>query len=176
MLTEPRVADDTALRNLSSELGKALLDARLRLAVAESCTGGWIAKALTDVPGSSDWFEAGFVTYSNAAKQRLLGVSELVLDAHGAVSESVVREMADGARRVTGSGAAIAVSGIAGPDGGNAEKPVGLVWVGWSLDANAWASEFRFSGDREAVRRQAVEAALTGLIDGLREFGHLAEK
>jgi len=174
--TDPVIPDDSALRALAAALGQALIDSGLRIAVAESCTGGWIAKALTDVPGSSEWFEAGLVTYSNAAKVRLLGVSQTSLDAYGAVSEPVVNEMAAGARRVTGAGAAIAVSGIAGPAGGSPGKPVGLVWLGWSLGDDSWAREVVFPGGRGAVRRQAVGSALTGLIDALRESGLSARK
>jgi nicotinamide-nucleotide amidase len=160
-------ADDAALAALARDVGAALLASGRRLALAESCTGGWIAKVLTDIPGSSDWFEAGFVTYSNRAKVGSLGVSSLVLDAEGAVSESVVREMADGARRRTGADAAIAVSGVAGPGGGTGDKPVGLVWFGFSLDERDWARRADFDGNREAVRRQSVALALETLLEAL---------
>src|SRR6201999_601741 len=113
---------------LAERIGQLLLSARLRLATAESCTAGWIAKAMTDVTGSSRWFECGYVTYSNAAKVRDLGVLPTTLEGHGAVSEQTVREMAAGALRVSGAELAVAVSGIAGPDGGSAQKPVGTVW------------------------------------------------
>lgn len=159
--------DDATLRADAVLLGQALLASGFKLAVAESCTGGWIAKVLTDVPGSSAWFEGGFVTYSNAAKVRLLGVSAATLDEHGAVSEAVVREMTAGARRATAAPAAIAVSGIAGPQGGTAEKPVGLVHFAWSLRDLDWSHSICFKGDREAVRRQSVGHAIRTLHDAL---------
>jgi nicotinamide-nucleotide amidase len=160
-------ADDAALARLAAAVGAALESSGLRLAVAESCTGGWIAKALTDVPGSSDWFDSGFVTYSNRAKIAALGVSPATLDAAGAVSEAVVREMATGARQATGCAVALAVSGIAGPGGGSADKPVGLVHFAWSLRERLWAERFTFAGDREAIRRQATAIALERLLAGL---------
>ncbi|MGD8339233.1 MAG: CinA family protein [Gammaproteobacteria bacterium] len=165
--TEVAIPDDQALWTQSHRLGQKLLAGKLKLAVAESCTGGWIAKALTDVPGSSEWFEAGLVTYSNAAKVALLGVSPETLDVHGAVSEAVVLEMTAGARRATGADAAIAVSGIAGPYGDTSDKPVGLVHLAWSLQDRDWSRSVQFSGDREAVRRQSVELAITTLRDAL---------
>jgi nicotinamide-nucleotide amidase len=120
---------DAELFDLARELGQRLAHARLRLATAESCTAGWIAKAITDLAGSSGWFECGYVVYSNAAKVRDLGVVPSTLDRYGAVSEATVREMASGALRVSGAEVAVAVSGVAGPDGGTAEKPVGTVWI-----------------------------------------------
>jgi nicotinamide-nucleotide amidase len=158
---------DAALRALAGDLGRALLDAGLKLVVAESCTGGWLAKAITDNAGAGDWFEAGFVTYSNVAKASMLGVSPDSIAAAGAVSETVVRAMAAGARDRSGADAAIAVSGIAGPTGGSPDKPVGLVWFGWSLGDRGWARQARFDGDREAVRRQAVAFAIQNLLDGM---------
>src|SRR6185437_15821372 len=122
------MVDDKELFALSERIGQRLKAAGSRLATAESCTGGWVAKACTDVAGSSQWFECGFVTYSNAAKVRDLGVSEATLASHGAVSEPTVREMAAGAVRVSGADIAVAISGIAGPDGGTPGKPVGTVW------------------------------------------------
>ena len=169
MQAEAAIPDDTGLRAHAEALGLALIAAGIRIAVAESCTGGWLAKACTDIPGSSDWFEAGFVTYSNAAKAQLLGVSELVLDANGAVSEAVVREMADGARRFADTAAAIAISGVAGPGGGTPDKPVGLVWMAWSLGDREWTERLILAGDREAVRRQAVDRAILGLLENLRD-------
>ena len=155
---------DQALYRLADEAGRALRAAGWRIVTAESCTGGWIAKTLTDVPGSSQWVDSGYVTYSNTAKVRAVGVSEETLAEHGAVSEAAVREMATGALRVAGVELAIAVSGIAGPDGGTAEKPVGTVWfaVATSVAQGPGAiCELRhFGGDREQVRRQAVEHAL----------------
>ncbi len=140
-----------------------------RLVSAESCTGGWIAKACTDLPGSSAWFESGFVTYANSAKVRDLGVSLRTLEAHGAVSEPTVREMAMGALRVTGADLGVAVTGIAGPDGGSPEKPVGTVWFGigrrgGSGAIDVVAEEQRFAGSREAIRRACVDYALQLLL------------
>jgi nicotinamide-nucleotide amidase len=156
--------DDAALRALAASLGNSLVSRGTRLAVAESCTGGWIAKVLTDIPGSSQWFDAGFVTYSNGAKERTLGVARETLDEHGAVSEPVVREMAAGARHAADAAAAIAVSGVAGPGGGTADKPVGLVHFAWSLADRERADHALFPGDREAVRRRSVAHAIEGLL------------
>jgi len=164
---EPAATDDAALRAMAEVLGLALVARRQRIAVAESCTGGWIAKVLTDVPGSSDWFEAGLVTYSNAAKQSMLGVSAALLETEGAVSEAVVRAMAAGVRAAARADAAIAVSGIAGPGGGSPTKPVGLVHLAFALGERDWAIRVRLSGDREAVRRQTVARALAEMISAL---------
>lgn len=144
----------------------ALLEARhLKLSCAESCTGGWLAKCLTDQPGSSAWFEFGFITYGDNAKQKLLGVREATLAAHGAVSQQVAQEMASGARRVSGANLAVAITGIAGPAGGTADKPVGTVWLAWAGPDGLLGAELReFPGDRAAIRRQAVAAALDGTI------------
>ena len=159
---------DVTLEALAADLGRRLKAAGLMAAVAESCTGGWIAKALTDVAGSSAWFERGFVTYSDEAKQAMLGVRATTLTQHGAVSEAVVREMAEGAASWSRAQVTAAVSGIAGPDGGTPEKPVGLVWIAWrGSSGQVTAREFRFKGDRDSVRFQAVLAALEGLRDGL---------
>ena len=138
------------------------------LACAESCTGGWVAKVCTDMPGSSGWFERGFVTYTNLAKQEMLGVSAATLEAHGAVSEATVREMADGALAHSAAQWSLAISGIAGPGGGTVDKPVGTVWMAWAGPDN-WrqAALYHFEGDREMVRRQAVAAALQGLLGQL---------
>ena len=161
---------DEVLLGLAEHLGRRLLAARCRLATAESCSGGWIAKAVTDVPGSSKWFECGYVVYSNAAKVRDLGVSEQMLQEHGAVSEAAVREMAAGALRVSGAQIAVSVSGIAGPDGGSPDKPVGTVWFGLAIrrrgGTEVVAKLELFPGDREAVRRRTVEHALQ-LVLGL---------
>lgn len=137
---------------------------KLRVATAESCTGGGIAKALTDLAGSSDWLECGFVTYSNESKQSMLGVEARTLDEQGAVSEAVVVEMALGAVARSNAQLAVAVSGVAGPGGGSAEKPVGTVWIAWALEDDICATCFHFQGDREAVRYQTIEAAVGGLI------------
>ena len=161
-------ANDAALAELAEKLAQVLVARGFKLAAAESCTGGWIAKCLTDIPGSSDWFERGFVTYSNSAKQDSLGVSAETLSLHGAVSEQTVREMAAGVLRHSQAQVAIAVSGIAGPAGGSADKPVGTVWCGWAWPDRSVTAQCRhFDGDREAVRRAAVATALKGLLDGL---------
>jgi nicotinamide-nucleotide amidase len=146
---------------LATEAGAALLAAGLRAVTAESCTGGGVATALTDVPGSSQWFERGYVTYSNAAKMQDLGVESGVLERHGAVSAAVVEQMVSGALRASGADVAVAVSGIAGPDGGTLEKPVGLVYLAIGRRGGA-VRTFRelFPGDRAEVRRAAVAAAL----------------
>ena len=134
------------------------------LACAESCTGGWIAKVLTDRAGSSDWFERGFVTYSNLAKQEMLGVSPATLARHGAVSREVALEMARGALARSAAHYAVAVTGIAGPRGGTQDKPVGTVWIAWAGDGFAEAVCENFAGDREAVRLATVRSALAGLV------------
>jgi nicotinamide-nucleotide amidase len=153
---------------LAERAGHKLRAAGRRIATAESCTAGWVAKALTDVPGSSQWFECGYVTYSNAAKVRDLGVAERTLADFGAVSEQAVREMAEGALRVSGAQVAIAVSGIAGPDGGTPEKPVGTVWFCAAARherAIDIIAEFRhFDGDRAQVRSHSVAHALRLLL------------
>jgi nicotinamide-nucleotide amidase len=163
------VPDDTQLTELAVALAEKMLAEGTRVATAESCTGGWIAKVITDLPGSSDWFGYGIVSYSNAAKQELLGVSASTLVNHGAVSEPVVREMAEGAIRRGGADLAVAVSGVAGPFGGTPAKPVGTVWFAWARIDNAGlrsdAECHHFGGDREAVRRQTVAVALKGLME-----------
>lgn len=156
---------DTELLQLSLRVGAALSARGLHLATAESCTGGWIAEIVTAVSGSSGWFECGFVTYSNASKQKLLGVPEATLQTHGAVSTETVAAMVAGALARSGAELALAVSGVAGPTGGTPEKPVGTVCFGWGRQGEAAATEIRqFSGDREAIRRQAAVHALTGLL------------
>jgi nicotinamide-nucleotide amidase len=155
---------DAELSAAAARVAAALLAAGATIATAESCTGGWIAKVATDLPGSSVWFRAGFVTYSNAAKVAMLGVGEGELAEHGAVSEPVVRAMAAGAKRRAGTDLAVAVSGIAGPDGGSAEKPVGTVWLAWATPAGLKSERCLFAGERDAVRRHAVGRALEGLV------------
>jgi len=157
------------LEALAAEVGALLLARGAALVTAESCTGGWIAQVATAIAGSSAWFERGFVTYSNAAKEDLLGVRAETLAAHGAVSEAVVREMATGALIRSRAQVAVAVSGIAGPDGGSETKPVGTVWLAWAWAGQCEARVFAFAGDRQAVRAQAVAAALHGVQNGLRE-------
>ena len=134
------------------------------MATAESCTGGLIAGACTDLSGSSAWFERGFVTYSNDAKTELLGVDEALIEAHGAVSEAVARAMAAGALRHSRAQVSVAVTGVAGPTGGSPDKPVGTVWFGWATPAGVSAERQRFVGDRAAVRQATVAHALAGLL------------
>lgn len=150
---------------LVEALAEKLTAAGVMLATAESCTGGWLAKVLTDRAGSSDWFAGGVVTYSNEAKQRLLGVDPAVIERDGAVSEAAVRQMAEGARARVGADLGVAVSGVAGPGGGTPEKPVGTVWIAWADAEETRARDFLFSGDREAVRKQSIMAALAGLAE-----------
>jgi nicotinamide-nucleotide amidase len=161
------VATDIELLRLATRVGASLVDAERRLVTAESCTGGWIAKVVTDIPGSSDWFLGGVVAYSNTLKQSLLGVLPSTLAAHGAVSEATVREMAIGALETLGGQIAVAVTGIAGPNGAQPGKPVGTVWFGWAWRADdeieTRVAMQTFQGDRESVRRQTVERALREL-------------
>ena len=153
------------LNELSQQLANALLQKQKQLAVAESCTGGWLAKCLTDVAGSSRWFERGFVTYSNVAKQEMLDVLPATLQQEGAVSEAVVHEMAAGAIRHSAADIAVAISGIAGPGGGLPGKPVGTVCFGLATKEKVYQSDTQyFEGDREAVRRQSVAYALSRLL------------
>lgn len=148
-----------------AELARILQSRGWRLATAESCTGGWLAKCLTDVPGSSRWFEFGFVTYGNNAKQQLLGVSPKLLAAEGAVSQAVAEAMATGAREASGADIAVAITGIAGPGGGSPDKPVGTVWLAWSGPGTLMGAERRlFAGSRIAIRWEAVAAALDGTL------------
>ena len=138
------------------------------MATAESCTGGMIAAACTDLAGSSDWFERGFVTYSNAAKIDLLGVPAALIEQHGAVSEQVARAMALGALERSPAQVSVAVTGVAGPAGGSAAKPVGTVWFGWCLKGLASTEMIHFAGDRALVRSQSARHALAGLLARLR--------
>jgi len=167
VLTAPEVPGDEEFAILVEELAAGLTSRGWKMSTAESCTGGWIAKCCTDLAGSSGWFERGFVTYSNAAKTELLRVDARSLESEGAVSREVAIQMCDGARRAAGVDIAVAVTGIAGPDGGTEDKPVGTVWFGWSQAGRSEAEPMCFSGDREAVRRRTVAHALRGLIDRL---------
>jgi nicotinamide-nucleotide amidase len=162
---------DNELALLAVRVSAVLLDRQLRVATAESCTGGYVAKLLTDVPGSSRWFECGFVTYSNEAKHRQLGVSLASLAQHGAVSEQTVLEMAVGALAASSARRAIAISGVAGPDGGTAAHPVGDVWFGKAthlpdMTVSVVAVQRRFPGDRDSVRRHSAAFALELLLEG----------
>ena len=157
------IPTDADLAALVDTLADRLAAQDARIATAESCTGGWLAKCLTDRPGSSAWFEYGFVTYGNAAKLALLGVGEGTLEAHGAVSEEVAEQMAIGARLASGAEIAVAITGIAGPDGGSADKPVGTVWLAWGTPREVRAERLQLAGDRDAVRAATVHAALQRL-------------
>jgi nicotinamide-nucleotide amidase len=154
---------------LSQQIGEILLRKNWTLSTAESCTGGGLSSAITAIPGSSQWFGYGWVTYANEAKQKLLNVSSKTLEEYGAVSEQVVLEMVDGALKISGSNIAVAISGIAGPTGGTVEKPVGSVWFAFA-SAHQKVTKFQlFQGDRLSVQSQAVGAALEGLLDLLGE-------
>jgi nicotinamide-nucleotide amidase len=158
------IPSDADLYTLAQMLADVLTQRREMLVSAESCTGGWIAKVLTDLPGSSAWFECGVVAYSYEAKEALLGVNPRTLEEHGAVSEETAIEMVSGALARFGATIAVAVTGIAGPSGGTPDKPVGTVWVAWKRRGGyAHAEVFQFDGDREAVRRQTVARALEGV-------------
>ena len=160
-----RVSDEE-LQQLAHELGAALHARGWMVATAESCTGGWVGQLLTAIPGSSAWFERGFITYANAAKQEMLGVPAATLETCGAVSEETASAMAAGALAHSHAQASLAISGIAGPGGGTPQKPVGLVCYGWALaDGTVMSSTCRLDGDREEIRSRAAAAALRGLIE-----------
>jgi len=152
---------------LARKVGDALKARGLKLVTAESCTGGWVAMALTAIAGSSDWFERGYVTYSNEAKREALGVSADTLARHGAVSEKTAREMAAGALARSHGQVALSITGVAGPTGGSADKPVGTVCFAWADGSNILSETRRFDGDRESVRRQSVVHALQGVLESL---------
>ena len=154
-----------ALESLAAQVGALLSVNGQKLATAESCTGGWVAQCLTSIAGSSDWFDRGFITYSNDAKQEMLGVSVEILAMHGAVSEATAAAMASGALRHSRADWALAITGIAGPSGGSPDKPVGTVCFGWAgPDGRLLAETRRFQGGREEVRAQSVEHALKGVL------------
>lgn len=160
-----RVSDEE-LHQLAAALGDRLRARNWMLATAESCTGGWVGQLLTSLPGSSQWYERGFITYANAAKTEMLGVPEATLDTYGAVSEETAAAMAAGALAHSHAQATLAISGIAGPGGGTPQKPVGLVCYGWALeDGTVMSSTCRLDGDRDEIRSRAVAAALRGLIE-----------
>jgi nicotinamide-nucleotide amidase len=169
---QPAVPERALL--LSRQVGVALQAHGMTLVTAESCTGGGVAQAITRISGSSAWFDRGFVTYSNTAKEEMLGVAPDTLEAHGAVSEQTVREMADGALQYSRAQVALAVSGIAGPTGGTPEKPVGMVWFAWAHGNNVRAECHHIAGDRDAVRSRSVEIALQGVINLLNGITKLA--
>jgi nicotinamide-nucleotide amidase len=157
--------DDDTLHQLAEQVGHALKAAHLSLVTAESCTGGWIAKMITDIPGCSEWFEAGMAAYSYEAKQALLGVRPETLMQHGAVSRETVIEMVSGAMITSGASISVAVTGIAGPGGGTEDKPLGTVWIAWKRRGGyPIAKVFHFDGDRESVRRHTVAEALKEIL------------
>ncbi|MDH5729491.1 MAG: nicotinamide-nucleotide amidase [Gammaproteobacteria bacterium] len=160
------VNEKSTLIELAENIGKCLQARQLRMACAESCTGGWVAKVVTDIAGSSDWFDRGFVTYSNTAKSEMLGVNQQTLQRFGAVSEQTVIEMAKGAFERSDADIVVAISGIAGPGGGSVERPVGTVWFAWATHASEKPQALVqiFAGDREEVRQQSVEFALHGIL------------
>ena len=156
---------DQDLYNLAARVGRALKKGELMMATAESCTGGWIGQAITMVPGSSEWFERGFITYTYISKREMLGVSGRSLARHGAVSEQVVREMVRGALQRSRAQVAVAISGVAGPSGGTPDKPVGTVCLAWARKGGPLVVETRrFRGDRDEVRRRSVAHALRGVL------------
>lgn len=163
--TSSSPSDD--IRALAARLGERALASRVMLATAESCTGGLVAGAITDIAGSSVWFERGFVTYSNRAKMEELGVDPDIIARHGAVSGETAKAMAQGARAASGAQWAVAVTGIAGPAGGSPDKPVGTVWFAWAGPRGVEALHRRLEGDRAAVRTASVAIALQGLVDRL---------
>jgi nicotinamide-nucleotide amidase len=164
--TSPR-PNDEGIGALAARLGELALTRQVMLATAESCTGGLVAGAITDIAGSSGWFERGFVTYSNRAKIEQLGVDPDIIARHGAVSEPTVKAMAEGALAASGAQWAVAVTGIAGPAGGSPDKPVGTVWFAWAGPRGVEALHRRLDGDRAAVRTASVAIALQGLVDRL---------
>jgi nicotinamide-nucleotide amidase len=156
---------ETKVGGLLTKVASLLTERKWRMATAESCTGGWIAKCCTDLQGSSDWFDRGYVTYSNDSKVEMLGVCREMLLSEGAVNAEVAASMAQGARLRAGVDVALAVTGIAGPGGGSSEKPVGMVWFAWSVQGGNDRNEVRyFAGDRDSIRRQTVTHALQGLL------------
>lgn len=162
------ILNDAELTERAKQLGELLRERGWAVTTAESCTGGWVAKVLTDVAGSSQWFARGYVTYSNEAKFEMLGVPAADLETHGAVSEEVVAAMVTGASLAANCECAVAISGIAGPGGALPGKPVGTVWFAWLSAGRIQTQTDCFAGDREAVRRRSVAVALDGLIEAAR--------
>ncbi len=164
---------DAQLENLIQHVADTLLDAKLQLTTAESCTGGWVAKCCTDLAGSSAWFDRGFIPYTNKAKQDLLSVSSTTLEKYGAVSIQTAIEMAEGALNNSQASISVAITGIAGPTGGTKTKPVGTVCFAFSIKNNPTISaQYLFNGDREMIRRQAVTTALEGIVKNARDTTH----
>lgn len=164
-----KLLSDEDLQQLTIQVAQVLLNRGWLLATAESCTGGWVAKCCTDLTGSSAWFDSGFIAYSNQAKHDMINVNEKTLAFSGAVSEQTVIEMAQGALQNSSANISVSISGIAGPAGGCDEKPVGTVWLAWATEKSAKAELHHFSGNRDAVRRQAVAIALKGIIKNARD-------
>jgi nicotinamide-nucleotide amidase len=159
---------DTEIDALVASVGQLLVARQAKLTTAESCTGGFLAKSLTDLPGSSAWFEYGFVVYGNEAKENMLGLDPELLERHGAVSREACEAMAMAAHVISGADISVAITGIAGPDGGSDDKPVGTVWLAWlGPRRRATCRMERFDGDRAEVRRQTVIAALKGILKHL---------
>ncbi|MGX5914268.1 CinA family protein [Aliidiomarina sp. Khilg15.8] len=163
---------NTQLKQRVAELAKLLTLNNAMVGTAESCTGGGIAHAFTGVAGSSQWFNGSAVTYSNALKQKLLGVSASTLDLHGAVSQPVAEEMARGAQRLLDVDYALSVTGVAGPGGGSEQKPVGTVWFGWAGPKELYTEQRKFEGNRDSIREQATEYAIVKLINILKSNGY----
>lgn len=154
---------------LAFQVGQTLFSKKMVLSTAESCTGGWVSQVITSIPGSSLWFDRGFVTYTDQSKREMLGVRLATVTTHGAVSEQTAREMAEGVLRRSYSDVSLAITGIAGPDGGTPEKPVGLVWFAWATRETPMRAESQlFKGNRTSIRAQAVEFALLGLLHVLK--------
>ena len=165
---------ENELSDLAIELGRALAAAGMSLVTAESCTGGLVAKLVTDISGSSQWFDRAFVTYTNQAKREMLGVSDKSLADHGAVSEQVVLQMASGALAASRAQIAVAITGVAGPTGGSREKPVGTIWFAWKYGSDSPVADRQlFSGDRQSIRQQAAEHAMRCVIERLAVFPNM---
>lgn len=164
------IVSDKELQLLTEQVAQCLGDNNWRLSVAESCTGGWVGKCCTDIAGSSTWFDRGFITYSNEAKQDLLHVKELTLSQYGAVSEQTANEMVQGVLSESLADISVAITGIAGPDGGTIDKPVGTVWFGWATKKSTVQTQcYHLEGNRESIRRQAVKIALQGIMKNARD-------
>ena len=160
-------ANSQSIASITQRVGEDLLRKNAKLTTAESCTGGGIAEAITAIAGSSQWFEYGYITYANKAKEQLLNVDQQALDSYGAVSEQVVEQMAAGALKSSGADYAIAVTGIAGPDGGTEHKPVGTVWICWLTPEKTLVEKYQLQGDRQAIRQQVIKISLQELLHQL---------
>ena len=163
----PQLTSNQSIHNIATKVGEHLHDINAKITIAESCTGGGIAEAITAVAGSSQWFEYGYITYANKAKTQLLGVEQSILDTYGAVSEQVVEQMAAGALRGSDADYSIAVSGVAGPDGGTVEKPIGTVWICWITPDATRVEKYQLQGDRQAIRQQVIKISLQELLHQL---------